>query len=165
MKRIINILFAAVLLIGFATSCEVSKTGNQNVAVQIVAEWQLTEMSTYVSLPAQVYVEFKEDGTFDIYQKVGDVARYSKLSGVYALTESIMTGEYNDGEELGSAYRISFEAEGEVLVMTAVTLDEAGAVVDYIETLKYTKASLPQEEKDDANVITKSTDSELFYIL
>ena len=174
MKRIVNIL-ASIFLIASAFTCDgplgseggITKPGkdkNKHLQEKMLGEWQLIEMSSYSTLPVDVYIIFNEDGTFDLFQKVGDVARYSKLSGIYTLTGSILTGEYNDGEELASAYRLSLEED--VLVMTAVVLDAEGAiVVDDIETLKYTKASLSQEEKNDANVITKSTDSELFYVL
>ena len=161
MKRILNIL-AAILFIGFATSCEKAP----KLDVGIVGEWQLVEMTGYEAsnLPV-VYVEFTAEKNFDIYQKVGDVSRFRKYSGTYTIEESLLTGVYNDGEDWGSAYRASLEADGELLVLTAVTLNESGAVVSEGEVTKYGKATLSQEEKDAADIITKSSGLELFYAL
>ena len=57
------------------------------------------------------------------------------------------------------------EADGEVLVLTAVTLDNEGAVVSEGEVTKYIKASLPQIDKEAADVVTKSSESAVFRIL
>lgn len=160
MKKILNIL-ASIIILGLAASCEKAP----NVEVGIVGEWQLAEMTGYeASAVPAVYIEFTADKSFDIYQKVGDVSRFRKYSGTYAVAGSILTGEYKDGEDWGSAYRISFEAEGEVLVMTAVTLDEAGAVVSEGEVTKYVKGSLAQEDKDAADIITKSVESAVYFL-
>ena len=131
----------------------------------IVGEWQLSEMTGYEAsaIPA-VYIEFTAEKTFDIYQKVGAVSRYRKYSGTYAVAGSILTGEYDDGEMLGTAYRVSFEADGEVLVMTAVTLDAAGSVTAEGEVTKYIKASLSQDEKDAADIMTKATESFVYFL-
>ena len=105
----------------------------------------------------QVYIEFTADKNFVIYQKVGDVPRFRKYDGTYTIAGSILTGEYSDKEKWGSAYKASIEADGEVLVLTAVTLDkETGAVTAEGEVCRYVKASLSQEEKDAADVITKA---------
>ena len=133
--------------------------------VGIVGEWQLTEMTGYeASAIPSVYMDFTAEKTFDIYQKVGSVSRFRKYSGTYSVAGSIVTGVYNDGEKWGSAYRVSLEADGEVLVMTAVTLDAAGAVTAEGEVTKYAKASLAQSEKDAADIMTKSTDSFVYFL-
>ena len=161
MKKIINILTTALCILAFA-SCEKSP----KLDLGIVGEWQLAEMSGYneSNIPS-VYIEFTAEKNFDIYQKVGEVSRYRKYSGTYTVAGSLLTGVYNDGEDWGSAYRASLEADGEVLVMTAVTLDQAGVVVSEGEMTKYVKAWLSQEEKDAADIITKSADTELFRVL
>ena len=155
MNRFLNILISAALLIGLASSC-----GEKAPALDsgIVAQWQLSEMTGYEAenLP-QVYIEFTADKNFVIYQKVGDVPRFRKYDGTYTIAGSILTGEYSDKEKWGSAYKASIEADGEVLVLTAVTLDkETGAVIAEGEICRYVKASLSQEEKDAADVITKA---------
>jgi hypothetical protein len=99
----------------------------------------------------EVYIDFKADYSFEIYQKVGE-GRFRRYDGTYAVAEDIVTGEYSDGEDWGCSYTASFEADGEVLVLTA---DEKGRG----EVCRYEKASLDQKEKDEADVVTKADDS------
>ena len=157
MKRFINI-FIAALVLGFSTSCEKAPSLSEG----IVAEWQLSEMTDYEasSLPS-IYIEFTADLNFTIYQKVGDVSRYRKYVGTYAIEGSTLSGVYSDGAKWGSSYKAAFDADGEVLVMTAFTTEKDGSVTEG-EVLKYVKASLSQEEKDAADVMTKSEDSVRF---
>ena len=163
MKRILNILTAALLLLSLATSCESTPTIQEG----IIGEWQLTEMAGVQSseLSTYIYIDFHSDMSFDMFQKVGQVTRYRKFVGTYSLTGSIISGQYKDGKKWGSDYRATLEADGQVLVLTAVTLDDAGAVAEEGEVCKYVKASLAQEEKDAADVMTKSSDSVLFRVL
>ena len=157
MKRILNILTAVLLIIGFATSCESAP----KVEEGIIGEWQLTEMDGLDAsgLSTSVYIEFRADKSFDMYQKVGDIARYRKYIGTYSVAGAIVSGEYKDGKKWGSDYRATLEAEAQVLVLTAVTLDGAGAVMEEGEVCRYVKASLSQDEKDAADVMTKSDGS------
>lgn len=157
MKRIFNILTAALLFIGFATSCEKAP----KIEEGIVGEWQLTEMDANdaAGLSTSVYIEFRADKSFDMYQKVGDVMRYRKYVGTYSVSGAIISGVYSDGKKWGSSYRAALEADAQVLVLTAVTLDGDGAVQEEGEVSKYVKATLSQEEKDAADVMTKSTES------
>jgi hypothetical protein len=108
-----------------------------------------------------VYIEFTADLIFVIYQKIGNVTRYRKYVGAYLIEGSTLSGIYSDGEDWGSSYRAEFEADGDVLVMTAFTTGKDGSVTEG-EVLKYVKASLSQEEKDAADVVTKSQDSVRF---
>lgn len=152
MKRILNILAAVICLTGMVTSCEKAP----KLDVGIVGEWQLSEMTGYeVSNLPTVYIEFTAEKSFVIYQKVGEVTRFKKYGGTYTIAELLLTGVYDDGDDWGSAYRASLEADGSVLVLTAVELDKAGVVVSEGEVTKYVRASLSQEEKDAADIVTK----------
>lgn len=158
MKRFVNIFVAAALVLGLAASCEKAPSLTEG----IVAEWQLTEMTDYeASALPSIYIEFTADLNFVIYQKVGDVPRYRKYDGTYTVDGTVINGKYSDGEDWGSSYRAAFEADGDVLVMTAFTTEKDGTVTEG-EVLKYVKASLSQEEKDAADVVTKSEDSVRF---
>ena len=161
MKRIVNI-FIAALLVSFATSCE----KEAKVGKGLVAEWKLVEMTGYEAseLP-EVYIEFTSADEFVIYQKVGDVARFRRYNGTYSVDGSIVSGKYSDKKAWGSDYRASLEADGSVLVMTALEKDKQGNVTGDGEVCKYVKASLSQDEKDAADVITKSGDVELVRFL
>lgn len=158
MKRFVNIFVAAALVLGLAASCEKAPSLTEG----IVAEWQLTEMTDYeASALPSIYIEFTADLNFVIYQKVGDVPRYRKYNGTYSVDGTVINGKYSDGEDWGSSYRAAFEADGDILVMTAFTTEKDGTVTEG-EILKYVKASLSQEEKDAADVVTKSEDSVRF---
>lgn len=127
----------------------------------IIGEWQLTEMDGQEasSISTDVYIEFKSDLSFDMYQKVGAVMRYRKFAGTYSVAGSIVSGKYNDGKKWGSDYLATIEGDGQILVLTAVTLDGAGAVAEQGEVCKYVKAALAQDEKDAADVMTKSAEA------
>lgn len=155
MKKSINILVALLASVALAVSCEKAP----KIAEGIVSEWQLTEMTGFEAsdLP-KIYVDFKADMTFEIYQKVGDIPRYRKYEGTYVIEGSNVKGEYSDGEKWGCVYRASFEADGAVLVLTALETDKSGNVISEGEVCKYTKASLDQKEKDAADVVTKSVE-------
>ena len=64
--RILLIISAAL----FAASCG-SKEEGPNVAENIVAEWHLTSISGMSTVP-QVYINFAQDLSLQIYQKVCD---------------------------------------------------------------------------------------------
>lgn len=151
MKRI-SYIFIALILTLVSVSCKKDK--GPDIATGIVAEWHLVGMTGYEAsqLPS-VYVEFKADKSFDMYQKVGDVQRYSRYTGIYTVTGNSMTGEYSDGIKWGGdkrngiTYKVSFD--GAVLCLAA---DNGSG-----EVCRYEKASLPQGEKDAADMKTKSS--------
>ena len=161
MKRIVNI-FIAALLVGLAVSCDKAP----KIETGIVAEWQLAEMPGYeaANLPV-VYIEFKSNNEFVIYQKIGEVSRFRRYNGTYSVDGSVVSGKYSDKKNWGTDYRASFEADGSVLVMTALEKDKKGNVLGDGEVCKYIKASLSQEEKDAADVVTKSDDKEFVRFL
>ena len=151
MKKI-SYIFSALILTLVSVSCKKDK--GPDIATGIVAEWHLVGMTGYEAsqLPS-VYVEFKADKSFDMYQKVGDVQRYSRYTGTYTVTGNSMTGEYSDGIKWGGdkrngiTYKVSFD--GAVLCLAA---DNGSG-----EVCRYEKASLPQGEKDAADMKTKSS--------
>lgn len=151
MKKI-SYIFTALILTLVSVSCKKDK--GPDIATGIVAEWHLVGMTGYEAsqLPS-VYVEFKADKSFDMYQKVGDVQRYSRYTGIYTVTGNSMTGEYSDGIKWGGdkrngiTYKVSFD--GAVLCLAA---DNGSG-----EVCRYEKASLPQGEKDAADMKTKSS--------
>lgn len=148
MNKIIKIMAIAALFCA-AVSC---KKGPET-STAIVAEWHLVEMTgAEASALPEVYIDFKADYTLEIYQKVGTAGRFRRYDGTYSVADELVSGKYSDGEEWGCTYTASFEADGEILVMTA---DENGKG----EVCKYEKASLDQKEKDSADVVTKADDS------
>lgn len=137
--RILLIISAAFI----AASCG-SKEEGPNVSENIVAEWHLTSVSGMSTVP-QVYINFAQDLSFQLYQKVGD-GRYRRYDGTYTVASTLLSGKYADGQAWGSNYTVSFD--GDVLVLTA---DNGSA-----EVCKYEKKALPETDKAEAILVTKS---------
>lgn len=117
------------------------------VSDAIVAEWHLVSVSGLNSVP-QVYVNFAQDLTFELYQQVGE-GRYRKYDGTYAVAGSLVSGKYSDGEKWGSDYEASFTETGN-LVLTAQNGSE--------EVCTYEEKALSETDKADAIVVTKSVE-------
>lgn len=144
MKNIFKIMVIAALFCA-AVSCKKAP----ETSTAIVAEWHLVEVAGMeTSAVPQVYIDFKADYTFEMYQKLGE-GRYRRYDGTYAVAEDMVTGKYSDGEKWGSGYTAAFD--GDYMTLTA---DNGSG-----EVCKYEKASLDQSEKDKADVVTKSEDS------
>lgn len=117
------------------------------VSDAIVSEWHLVSVSGLNSIP-QVYVNFAQDLSFELYQKVGE-GRYRKYEGTYTVTGSIVSGKYSDGENWGSDYEASFD-EADNLVLTAQNGSE--------EVCTYKKEALSETDKANAILVTKSVE-------
>lgn len=152
MKKIIYIV-SVLALAAMSVSCKKDK--GPDIASAIVAEWHLIEMTGYeASAVPEVYMEFKADRTFELYQKVGDVLRYSKYTGTYTVSGNSVTGEYSDGIKWGGDSRngvtYNVTMEGQVMCMAV----QNGSS----EICRYEKASLSQSEKDAADLLTKASE-------
>lgn len=141
MKTISKVILSLFMLLA-AVSCNEIK--GPVVSDAIVAEWHLVSVSGMSSAP-DVYVNFAQDLSFELYQKIGE-GRYRKYTGTYAVTESLVSGTYSDGEKWGSDYEASFD--GENLVLTA----QNGSA----EVCTYEKKALPDTDKAGAVLVTKS---------
>ena len=142
MKTISKIILALSVLAA-AVSCG-EKDNGPAVSEKIVAEWHLVGVSGMTSVP-QVYVDFSQDLTFELYQKIGE-GRYRKYEGTYTVTGSLVSGQYSDGEKWGSDYKASFE--GDNMVLTAQNGSE--------EACTYEKKALSDADKANAVLVTRS---------
>lgn len=142
MKTISKIILALSVLAA-AVSCG-EKDNGPAVSEKIVAEWHLVGVSGMTSVP-QVYVDFSQDLTFELYQKIGE-GRYRKYEGTYTVTGSLVSGQYSDGEKWGSDYKASFE--GDNMVLTAQNGSE--------EACTYEKKALSDTDKANAVLVTRS---------
>ena len=145
MMKAIYKLFLILSVALASVSCGQTKKGPE-VATHIVAEWHLVSVSGMSSAP-EVYVNFAQDLSFELYQKIGE-GRYRKYLGTYTVTESLVSGVYSDGEKWGSDYQASFE--GENLVLTAQNGSE--------EVCTYEKKALSETDKADAVLVTRSVE-------
>ena len=142
MKTIFKFILA-LSVFAAAVSCG-EKDNGPAVSEKIVAEWHLVGVSGMTSVP-QVYVNFSQDLSFELYQKVGE-GRYRKYEGTYTVAGSVVSGQYSDGEKWGSDYKASFE--GDNMVLTAQNGSE--------EACTYEKKALSETDKADAILVTKS---------
>ena len=96
MKKILLYICAAALCL--LTSCEKELT----MAEKLVGDWHCTAAST----DAEIYVTFRAENTFTLYQQIGEGA-YRLYRGTWNLEGDLLTGKYNDGEDWAAAYKNS----------------------------------------------------------
>lgn len=108
---------------------------------KLTGEWH----SATLPLDADIYMNFEEGKTFELYQQIGEGA-YRLYRGTWNLEEDLLTGRYNDGEDWAAGYRIAIE--GDVLTLTSVN--------DAAEVSTFAKAEIPAEVKETCETIVKS---------
>ena len=140
MKRIFAVFFALMLL----ASC--GKNGEDNkpeltLEQQLIGQWH----SVSNALEADLYIDFQEGKTFELYQQIGEGA-HRLYRGTWNLEGTLLTGKYNDGEDWAAAYQVEMR-EGQ-LILTSNN--------DTAEKSTYEKSEIPAEVKETCEVIVKS---------
>ena len=145
MKKILYIMAAALVA---AVSCQ--KDGDL-VLEQISGEWHYS--ATESGVAEDVYVAFSEDGTFEIYQKIGE-GPYWYSTGDYKLdAESmVLSGVYTDRYPWKYTYKVS--VSDKTLTMTAVEQDG--------HSVTYARESIPVQVRQMSLPLTKSEPVVLF---
>ena len=116
------LLELTALLMGLAVSCnkENQPSGGEAVRTNLPGVWELTDVSTKVSVGSvavNVYIDFKQDGTFVLYQKIGE-GRYSRFDGSYTVGEDkSLSGSYTGGKAWGP-YGAEI-TDGKLILMSA----------------------------------------------
>lgn len=134
----------AIALLVAMTGCESNdstdsfKAGDVN---QIKNEWCLIEWDSEVA-PYDVYVDFNEDNTFVIYQRIYS-ANFERFDGTYSLSGNKLTGMYNDGTEL-KAYRAEVSVDGTILRLHSTEADREVMGV-------YQKTTIPEYVKNEVD--------------
>ena len=131
-----------------AVSCQ--KDGDR-VIEQISGEWHYS--ATESGVAEDVYVAFSEDGTFEIYQKIGE-GPYWYSTGDYKLdAESmVLSGVYTDRYPWKYTYKVS--VSDKTLTMTAVEQDG--------HSVTYARESIPVQVRQMSLPLTKSEPVVLF---
>ena len=143
MKRILYIISAVLLL---ASCGGKNEDDTKNPAEMVLREWQ----STTLSVSGDIYLDFNEDKTFEMYQKIGQGA-YRLYRGKWNIEGNILTGKYNDGENWAASYDVAIE--GKHLTLTSKN--------DAAEVSKYTSCTIPEEVRTGCEVVVKSVEAGL----
>lgn len=82
--------------------------------VSVAGQWELidimeTKAAQIGSEKIEVYIEFKADKTFNLWQKLG-AGRHRKYTGTWEQTANTVTGKYSDGKAWGAVYEVSMES-------------------------------------------------------
>ena len=140
MKRLIYI-FSALVLLASCGKNEEDKKPELTLEQQLVGQWH----SVSNAIEADLYIDFKADKTFELYQQIGEGA-HRLYRGTWNLEGTLLTGKYNDGEDWAAAYQV--EMRDKQLVLTSNN--------DTAEKSTYEKAEIPAEVKETCEVIVKS---------
>lgn len=142
MKKILTLALVLVVAL-MATSC--GPKGKENPLVKgVVGEWKLTSWSASLIEQIEVYVEFKADNTFVLYQKdLQTPINYVTFKGTYLISGDIITGKYSDGKNWGATngYQTTLEPDGTLKMVNADNPDDVS---------KYTKTTIPSSVKGGA---------------
>lgn len=138
MKKLTYILLVicSVLL----SSCK-DKTEVINVAGEwVLSEAVLNTKSIQVGDETiEVYVAFSEDGTFNLYQKIG-YGSFVLYDGTYAVAGKVLSGSYSDGTVWGNSYIVS--VDNDIMTLSAAT--------NSTDIYTYEKCSIPSDVRDQA---------------
>ena len=149
MKNILKLLMVLSVVFG-SVSCGGSADEGPQVSEKIVAEWHLVSMSGVSTVP-QVYVNFAQDMSFELYQKVGDGVHRS-ITGRYSVNaeKKTISGMYEDNYPWKYDYK--FEIKDNTLVLSAVS--DTYSVV-------YTREAIPAEVRQMSLPLVKSVSAQL----
>lgn len=132
MKRLLFILTALMLIT--ATGCKKDEK-TIDCKATLPGEWHCTPEG----LDADIYADFEENGSFDLYQKLGE-GRYRHYTGTWECKGNTLSGKYSDGSDWGSSYTVVF-TDNDNMTFTALNGSE--------EVMVYTRESVPSEVKED----------------
>ena len=142
-------LLAAVATLFVA--CEPS-SGVEDKKSAIVGEWHIESWNNQTP-EFDVYIEFLEQGTFNIYQQIFTL-NYVLYSGTYTAVDGTLTGVYDDGSAWGAGYSYTISADGSQLTLVS---DDSTPL-----TSVYVKESIPAEVKAEATATRASEVAPLF---
>lgn len=112
--------------------------------VNVVGQWHLT--SWCGSIPEfDVYIEFKKDGSFDMYQQTWTFT-YEHFAGTYSVDNGVLSGVYSDGSSWVASYR-SEVANSKLKLRNKLDLSEVSI---------YDGCKIPTEVIEEANSSTRS---------
>ncbi len=157
MKRI-EFLWIVLVALFATTGCGSSSDDDPEpapAAFSVAGEWRLVSWSTLST--ADIYASFDQTGTFELYQRLY-TPEYRYLHGTYTYVNSVLNGVYSDAVAWGSGYRVSFNADGSQMTLTAER--------DTADVSVFARATIPDEvrsakSENSVQAQTKSGDVRL----
>lgn len=142
MKKLLYILSALLILAG----CGKDKGAKElSLKEQLCGEWHSIRLAVD---DADVYLNFIEGGTFEMYQQIGEGA-YRLYRGTWGLDGNTLTGKYNDGEDWAAGYDIT--VSDKTLTLTSKN--------DAAEDSQFSRAAIPAEVKDRCVPVVRAAGS------
>lgn len=135
------LLMSAV--IGCEKQNENEKPQEEGLKEMVCGEWH----TTIPSADAELYVEFASDGSFELYQKVGE-GSFRLYRGKWELKDDIISGKYNDGIDWASTYKVQMAGKDS---MNWTSQNDAA------EKTTYSRTVIPEEVKESRVNIVKSS--------
>ena len=146
-------IFSLMMLLALAVvGCEkTSVNGSSKSALD--GEWVLTSWNE-AEPEFNVYIDFNEDNTFDLYQHTTDVL-WVHYTGTYSLKGNTLSGVYSDGESWATSYTIKYNKVAEPKQISLTSSDNVGI---------YTATTIPDAVIDQATeaVVARSVATERF---
>lgn len=131
MKRIIYI---STLLLLILSGCkkEDPAPGPKDM---LCGEWH----SYTLPVDADIYAQFSSEGSFKLYQKIGE-GPYLLYSGSWSMEGNVISGKYEDGTDWAASYDVIFSDK----FMTWTSRNDAA------EESQYERSSIPDEVKENS---------------
>ena len=78
--------------------------GGSTTKLDVTGSWELSNVETKVSVGSvnvSVYISFTSDGSFTLYQKIGE-GRYTRFTGTYTVSaDNKLSGKYSNNAAWG----------------------------------------------------------------
>ncbi len=118
---------------GFLSACS-----EKSVVIDspIVGEWHLETWMSETPEDFDVYISFRENGSFEMYQKV-ETPTFVRYEGSYSVSGSVVSGIYSDGMPWSTSYTFTLSDGNNSLTMVS---DTPGA-----ETGVYSRTTIPED--------------------
>ena len=132
MKKYTIFFMAAALCMAVFTGCKDKNGSDITVKSSIVGEWQLSEWNGEQAVDFSIYMRFKENGHFDLYQKV-TTSYFELYEGQYRISsDGLLTGRYSDGQNWNESYDFTLSDSDRRL--TLVSRSDSHVVSVYVRT-------------------------------
>lgn len=117
--RIFGLVLLSVLTV---VSCSKKADDGDDGEVTLLSDgWKLVSWNGHTEIAGSIYLQLESDGTFALYQQVGDLATagYRKFTGTYRIeddeaTGQVMSGTYSDGTPWAASYLLESRTSEEL---------------------------------------------------